>query len=60
MFASLPEGVWIAFERFYDIDFLSVIKNVLGPTKPHFRTLVRKVLLNVKARRIRLRDPGSD
>lgn len=60
MFAPLPEGFCIALERFYDIDFLSVIKHVLGPKKPHFRTLARNLLLNVKARGIRLRDPESD
>lgn len=35
----------IALERVYDLDFVSAIKHYLGSERPHFRPLLRNVLL---------------
>lgn len=46
VFAPVPKEFCKALERFYEHDFVSVIKHDLGPAKPHFRFLVRNVLFH--------------
>lgn len=36
VFTPLPKGFCIALIRFYDLDFVSVIKHDLGPANSHF------------------------